>query len=229
VTDREGRTTEFAYDGASSRISTITDARGHVALTLTYDAQGRVATQQDARGLVTGEVTTFDYVVNPDGTRVTTVTSPPTSFEPSFLPTLVDSYDANGWLASRASRPSSSQTLSESYTYDAIGNRGSVTDARGNTTLFCYDRGVNGAVLPSRGNLTRRIDPPPTPGSPRPVTLIGYDSFDNPIQTVSPRGVASNSTTSCTTDLSAAVNGLYATDLAYDPTGARLLDDEPVH
>ena len=66
------------------------ERRGKVALADTYVAQGHVATQKDARGASTGEATTFDSVVNPDGARVTTSTAPPTSFEPSFQPTMVD-------------------------------------------------------------------------------------------------------------------------------------------
>lgn len=223
VFDREGRTTTFAYDGTSNRLATITDARGHVALTHTYDAQGRVATQKDARGLVTGDQTTFGYVVNPDGTRVTTVTSPPTSLEPSFSPTTVDTYTAQGWLTLRVVRPSSTETLTESYTYDAIGNRTSVTDPRGNRFDFCYDVGyAGGAIGGSRGNLTRRIDPPPTPGANRPVSLFAYDASDNVVQVVAPKGVPSGVTVTCSTNL-AAITTAYATDLAYDPTGAQLL------
>ena len=79
VTDREGKTTTFVYDGTSARLATITDARAHVALTLTYDAQGRVATQKDANGLTTGAATSILYVINGDATRVTTVTEPVTS------------------------------------------------------------------------------------------------------------------------------------------------------
>ncbi|MBA3877338.1 MAG: hypothetical protein C0498_10435, partial [Anaerolinea sp.] len=224
VTDREGQTTTFAYDGTSSRLTTITDARGNVALTLTYDAQGRVQTQRDARGLVTGQATTFAYVVNPDGTRETTVTSPPTSFEPSFSPTATDSYNAQGWLTSRVARPSSTETLTETYGYEANGFRSTVTDPRGTTTDLCYD--VDSAGVPiagSRGNLTRRIDPAPTPGGDRPVTLFSYDAFDNVTQTVSPRGVASSATTTCLTDLSGSINTQYATDMAYDAAGATLL------
>jgi YD repeat-containing protein len=41
VTDRDGKTTTFAYDDDSQRITTITDANGHVAITMTYDAEGR--------------------------------------------------------------------------------------------------------------------------------------------------------------------------------------------
>ena len=222
VTDREGQITAFAYDGTSARITTITDARSHVALTLTYDAQGRVATQKDARGLTTGDVTTLAYVVNGDGTRVTTVTEPVTSFEPTFHPTVVDSYDANGWLTSRTSKPSSTETLTETYTYDATGNRTSVTDPRGNRTDFCYDASYAGTGLASRGNLTRTIAPAPTVGANRPVMLLAFDAKDNLVQTVAPKGVPSTSTTTCSTDLST-ITTAYATDLAYDASAVKLL------
>jgi YD repeat-containing protein len=221
VIDREGKTTTFGYDGTTHRLTTFTDARGHVALTLTYDAQGRVATQKDARGLTTGDITTFGYVVNPDGTRVTTVTSPPTSFEPTFSPTIVDTYSSLGFLTGRVSHPSSIETLSENYAYDATGDRISVTDPRGNRTDFCYDLGYSGISLTSRGNLTRRIDPPPTAGANRPVSMLAYDVFDNVVQTVAPKGVSSGGTVTCLTDL-AAIATAYATDFAYDGTGARL-------
>lgn len=222
VTDREGQTTTFTYDGTSARIATITDARAHVALTLTYDAQGRVATQKDARGLVTGDVTTLGYVVNGDGTRVTTITEPVTSFEPTFHPTVVDTYDANGWLTQRVSKPSSTETLTETYTYDATGNRTSVTDPRGNRTDFCYDTSYAGTALTSRGNLTRTIAPSPNVGASRPVTLRAYDAKDNLVQTVAPKGVPSTSTTACSTNLSA-ITTAYATDLAYDASAIKLL------
>lgn len=223
VTDREGKVTTFAYSGSTSRLTSITDARTNVALTLTYDAQGKVASQKDARGLSTGETTTFGYVVNGDETRVTTVTYPPTSFEPSFSPTVADSYTAQGWLTRRVNRPISTETLTETYTYDGTGNRTSVTDARGNTTDFCYDVSYTGAPISgSRGNQTRRIDPPPAPGQPRPVTFSAYDAYDNLTQVVAPNGVPSGATVTCATDLSA-IDADFATDFAYDATGARLV------
>jgi RHS repeat-associated protein len=223
VTDREGKITTFAYDGTTQRIAAVTDARGNTALTNTYDTQGRVLTQKDARGVTTGDVTTFAYVVNPDGTRVTTLTAPATSFEPTFNPTLTDSYDANGWLVERITRPNSSDILTQSFTYDIAANRTSVTDARGNRTDFCYDVDYAGAAISgSRGNLTRIIGPPPTPGANRPVTLTSYDAKNNVVQTVAPKGVPSGTTASCTTDLSA-IDGSYATDLAYDASGAKLV------
>lgn len=223
VIDREGKTTTFGYDGTSHRITTVTDARGNVALTTTYDPQGRVATQKDARGLLTGDVTTFDYVVNPDGTRETTLTLPATSFELSFHPTLTDSYDANGWLIQRETTPTSTETLTQSFTYDATGNRTSVTDPRGNTTNFCYDVNYDGSAAASAGaNLARVIAPAPEPGANRPTSLLTYDPKNNVIQTVAPKGVPSGQTVTCATDLSA-VSNTYIADYAYDAAGANLL------
>jgi RHS repeat-associated protein len=223
VTDREAKTTTFGYDGTSSRIASITDALNHVALTLTYDASGRVATQKDARGLTSGDVTTFGYVVNGDGSRVTTHTYPVTSFEPAFHPTVVDTYSANGWIQQRVSHPSSTETLTETYTYDGIGDRASVTDPRGNRTDFCYDVSYAGGVVAgSRGNLTRVIAPAPVAGANRPVTLVNYDATNNVTQTVAPKGVPSGQTVTCATNL-AAITTAYATDLGYDASQTKLL------
>ena len=223
VTDREGKTTTYTYDGTSHRIATITDPRGNVALTNTYDPQGRVATQKDARGLVTGDVTTYGYALNPDGTRETTITAPPTSFAPSFTPSLTDSYDATGWLVQRVTRPSSTETLTQSFTYDADGDRTSATDARGNRTDFCYDVNYAGApIAGSAGNLTRRIDPASTTGADRPVTLIAHDAKHNVIQTVAPEGVPSGTTVTCASDLSA-ISTAHAVDFTYDAAGVALL------
>jgi YD repeat-containing protein len=44
VTDRTGKITAFGYDGTSSRLTTITDANSHTAVTMTYDGSQRVAT-----------------------------------------------------------------------------------------------------------------------------------------------------------------------------------------
>jgi RHS repeat-associated protein len=223
VTDREGKTTAFGYDGTSSRLTSITDARNNTALTLTYDASGRVATQKDARGLTTGDVTTFDYVVNGDGTRVTTVTAPTTSFEPSFHPTTIHTYDTNGWLTSRVTHPSSTEALTETHGYDATGNRTSVIDPRGNTTNYCYDVDYAGSSISGgRANLTREIDPAPTTGANRPVMLIAYDAKNNVTQRVAPKGVPSGAMVTCSTNLSA-INTSYATDFAYDASALKLL------
>ena len=223
VFDRTNKPTIFGYDGTTHRLTTVTDARGNTTLTLTYDAQGRVATQKDGRGLVTGDVTIFDYVVNPDGSRDTTVTAPATSYEPTFHPTLLDSYDENGWLVHRVTAPSSTESLSQAFTYDAAGNQLSATDPGGNRTDFCFDVDYAGTTIPgAAGNLTRIIGPSPTVGAARPVTLSAYDAKNNLTQTVAPKGVPSGPTVTCSTDL-AAVNSAFATDYSYDVAGVLLL------
>ncbi len=147
-----------------------------------------------------------------------------TSYEPSFHPTLEDTYDSNGWITKRVSKPSSIETLTTMFGYDpATGNRTSLTDPRANRTDFCYDVSYAGtSIAGSRGNLTRVIAPPPTPGSNRPVTLVAHDAKNNVTQTVAPKGVPSGTNVTCATNLSA-ITTAYATDYAYDATGVKLL------
>src|SRR5262249_18481435 len=61
ATDRNNQVTHYAYDGSTSHLTSITDANNHVSVTMTYDAQGRVATQKDALGITTGQPTVFAY------------------------------------------------------------------------------------------------------------------------------------------------------------------------
>ncbi|MEX1172803.1 MAG: DUF4951 domain-containing protein [Chloroflexota bacterium] len=223
VTDREGQVTTYGYEGSSHRLTTVVDRRGNTAMTNTYDAQGRVATQKDALGLSTGTAISWAYQTNPDGTRVTMTTAPATSLESSFQPTVQDTYDAKGQLVQRITTPSTSDTLTQSFTYDAAGNLTSATDPRGAQTDFCYDVNYGGApVAGSSNNLTRVISPAPSGGAPRPTTLIAYDAKANLIQSVRPRGVPSSSVVTCSTDLSGVIPA-HATDYAYDATGVFLL------
>jgi RHS repeat-associated protein len=191
-------------------------------LTQTFDGQGRVATQKDARGLSTGQQTSFSYVDNGNGTKTTTVTHPSSAFDAS-APQTIDTYDSHGWLTQRIVKPSSTETYTTTYGYDTAGNLISATNARGNTTTFCYDVGVSGsAISGSRGNLTRRIAPAPPGGNPL-VTLYAYDAKNNLTQTVSPAGVANGSSVGCATNLSSTVDTMRTTDLAFDATGVFLL------
>ncbi len=226
VTDREGKVTTYAYDGTSHRLTTITDALGHVAVTNSYDAQGRVQTQKDARGLVTGQQTTFSYVTNGDGTKTTTVTYPVTSSEPAWAFKQEDTYDTQGRITKRVSKPTSNAAddVTMEWTYDGASNWATVKDGRGNVATLCYDVGDNGATTAgNRRNLTRRIDPPPAAGGNRLVTLYTYDAKDNLLKVVPPKGVASTATTACTTDLSGAITTQYQTDYAYDGSQVKLL------
>jgi|GEM_PF-959907 len=220
VTDRNNQTTTYGYDGSSSRLTTIADARGHTALTLAYDSQGRVQSQKDALGLTTGQSTTFSYVTNADGTETTTVTYPQTTYD-GVHPTVTDYYDTMGRLIKRVSVPSATESDTELYGYDANFNRTVVTDARGNTTSYCYDVDDNGyPIAGSFGNLTRKIEPPPTSGTNPLVTLYSYDAQNNLVETIPPKGVGNGASVGC--DYGWNLNAAYATDYAYDPSGITL-------
>src|SRR5262249_17959185 len=110
------------------------------------------------------------------------------------------------------------------YGYDANGNPSTTTDPLGNVTKYCYDVDYTGAAISgSLGNLTRRIDPPPTSGANLPVTLFKYDTKNNLLETILSKGVMTSQTTGCATNLSASLNTIYVTDNAYDGSGITLL------
>ena len=58
-------------------------ARGHVALSMTYDEKGRVASRMDARGLRTGVRSTFSYLDTADGLTTTQLWQPPVGWAQS--------------------------------------------------------------------------------------------------------------------------------------------------
>ena len=43
---------------------------------------------------------------------------------------MVDTYDSDGRLTTRETNPSSTEELTQTFSYDAAGNRTSITDAR---------------------------------------------------------------------------------------------------
>ncbi|HEX5415515.1 MAG TPA: SBBP repeat-containing protein, partial [Chloroflexota bacterium] len=224
VTDRDGQVTTYGYDGASSNLTTITDANGHVAITNTYDPQGRVIAQKDALGFTTGEQTNFSYVTNPDGSESTTVTKPATSFDPAWHPQEIDSYDPQGRRTQRVAKPTSSESDTITASYDSNFFTTATTDARGNTTQFCHDVDYAGATIAgSRGNLTRTIAPPPATGENPLVTLYKYDAKNNLLETIPPKGVNNGATVTCATDLNGSLNLAYAADNVYDANGVYLL------
>ena len=119
MTDREGKTTTYTYDGSDSSPRDRHPIRAATLRSpLPTMPRGGWPPRRTLAGLVSGDATTFAYVVNPDGTRETTVTAPPTSFEPSLAPSLTDAYDPNGWLVQRVTRTSSTETLTQAFTYD---------------------------------------------------------------------------------------------------------------
>jgi YD repeat-containing protein len=220
--DRNNQITTYQYDGTTQHLTSLTDANNHVAVSMTYDPQGRVQYQWDAKGInAAGQRTELAYGP-PDGQGnvTTTVTYPITSFD-QFAPQQIDTYNSQGQITRHISKPSATETLSDIYQYTGLGFRSQVTDARGNTTSLCYDTDYAGAaVAASRGNLTRAITPPPLTGGNPLVMLMKYDAKNNVVETVAPKGVANGAAVTCSTNLNAAINagGLFVTDLAYDAT-----------
>jgi YD repeat-containing protein len=123
VVDPDGRTTAYAYDGDSQRLMMILEG-GRPAIVNTYDAEGRVATQRDARRvLAEGPPTAFTYAVGADGTRVTTVTSP--TRDPAWLRTTVQEYDTMGRIVRSTVKPAADPAswIVETSSYDEQGRR----------------------------------------------------------------------------------------------------------
>ena len=129
VTNREGQITRYAYRGNTIWLTSITDARNHVALSLTYDSEGRVIRDCTAATLITGRCSTFQYVTNPDGSKVEMQHEAPISFAPGFSPIVVDTYDTHERIVREATIYSpNDQSLVDTYTYNSDDTRKSLVE-----------------------------------------------------------------------------------------------------
>ena len=213
--DRLNHATQYAYDGATSRLTTITDRRNIVRLTNTYDGSGRIATQADALAATL----TMSYTSNGSA-----ATYPTTSFAPAFQPVMTDTYNGSGFLTTHQVQPAPSESSTWTYTYNGIGAKATAQDPRGHTTQYCYDIDQWGnPVAGSRGNLAGIVAPPPATGANPPTSIFLYDSADNLTRSIPPRGVASWPNVSCGTNLSSAIDVLHATDYTYDASQKKLI------
>ena len=109
----------YAYDGASTRLTQVTDGQGNVLLINTYDDAGRVATQQTGDDVATGERTIITYVTNSDGGQTTTFTYPPAPEAQGWHRTQVDTYDSLHRWVKRVDRPTATKTITTRRVYDA--------------------------------------------------------------------------------------------------------------
>jgi RHS repeat-associated protein/uncharacterized repeat protein (TIGR01451 family) len=140
VTDPNNHTNTFGYDRAG-RVITETNPLGQM-VTYGYDGEGHVITQTDA----IGQVTTFAYdalgrhirTIYPDSTRVQlghdAAGNVITATGPGF--TYTYGYDENKHLVSVFDV---ARSMTTGYTYDAMGNRRSMTDPDGGVTYYFYD------------------------------------------------------------------------------------------
>jgi|GEM_PF-2749284 len=218
--------TTYTYDDAGN-VLTRTDDNNHTT-SYAYDGAGRLASETgpdpDGGGPQSAPVTSYTY--DPNGNRVT-LTDP----NGNATPTSGDGVTTYGYdRANRlASIDYSDTTPDVSFTYDAVGNRLTMTDEQGQETraydnldrLLSVTRGSNtfSYVYDANGNVTRRTHP----GSV--VTDYTYDPLDRLTSVAS-----SGQTTSYAYDVASnlvqttlpAGNG-YVETRAYDRAG-RLSD-----
>ena len=125
ATDPAGGVTQYVYDG-SHRVISIVLPNGNTLLQNIYDAQGRVTSQTNGRGLA------WNYAYETPAAGQTTITDPRGN-------TTIHSYDSS--LRIIAITDALGGTTA--FTYDAQNNRTSIQDANGHTTNFTYDAGDN--------------------------------------------------------------------------------------
>lgn len=165
----------YGYDGTTQHLTTITDPDGRVIVTNTYDSQGRVYQQRD--GL--SAVTTFAY------TNLQTVLTDPRSHATTYT------FDSL-YRELSESDVVGANTFTLSYTYDAAGNRDSVTDRNGNRTDFTFD---------SRANPLTRTDPLVNQQTPRYLTQYQYDAKNNLTQITDARNFITTNSYDPTTNV----------------------------
>ncbi|MFG3049855.1 RHS repeat-associated core domain-containing protein [Kitasatospora sp. NPDC048239] len=135
VTNPAGGVMKYTYE--SGRMKTITDARGTVFLTNTYDSAGRVLQQVAADG----GVTRFDYTTGTDGKISETRMTDPRGGVQRFT------FNAQGLATSRTTALGTPVEQTDRTEYDPTGGRPTATiDALGRRTELEYD---------TNGQLTR--------------------------------------------------------------------------
>jgi len=216
-TDPNGDTTTYAYNALNQLTSVTTPGANGGTTTYGYDANGNQTTIVDPRGNVSGAnpanyTTTKAY--NADG-QLTSVTDPlgnttsygydaagnQTSVTDANGNVTLSTYDANNRVTSVQTGMkwnSSSQTYycptgadcpKTVYTYDAMGNKTTVTDPNGNQTQYTYNN--NGLVASMQSGLQYDSGSGVydcLSGSYCPTTTYSYDANGNKTSMVEPSG-----------------------------------------
>lgn len=131
VTDGAGRTWTYTYSGG--RLTSQADGDGHLRLTATYDASGRVATAATL-GSVRHTSDSFSYGGNGVTTRTAQVSIG------GVLQPAPYTYTYVGNFLTAQTEPSGATTR---YSYDASGNLVTVLDPLGWAQTMTYDAGNN--------------------------------------------------------------------------------------
>jgi len=241
VTDPNGNTTSYIYDG-DNRQTSMVDAAGDATLT-SYDPVGNVITTTAPNGNITTNVydalnrviTVYDQIglvtstaYDPDGnvlaitdglghttTYMYDALNRQTAMTDPLGHTGTTAYDADNNVISTTDRDGRVTT----YTYDAFDRRISMTDALGNTNLTAYDPDSNVIGLTDgNGHVTtysydslNRRVTETYPDTPPNTRTNIYDAVGNLIGRIDQKGQV---TTYTYNDL------YYLTNRAYSPSGA---------
>ncbi|GAA2603429.1 LamG-like jellyroll fold domain-containing protein [Actinomadura fulvescens] len=182
------------YDAAGNPTKQVTN-NGKTVVDNTYDKVGRLeSTALDPTGL--NRRTTFRYDLGGKVTRVSRTGNPSNvSWPTSSTPETVDlGYDLPGRLTTQTSTDGTTPRVT-SYTYDQRDLRISMTDPRGNVTGADKAAFTTNYVNDEIGRQTRVTAPPVSaesnggqPATTRPVTLTGYNAFDEATEIKDPLG-----------------------------------------
>lgn len=131
VADGNTYVTTYAYDGASKRITRITQTDGS-RLDFSYETSGsyRLLSYQDVRG---SDIRTTSFVYSAGSTSITTSATGVASR------TSTVTYDGAGQVLTMRSTQADGATVSSTFTYFPDGKVATVTDGRGNVVTYGYD------------------------------------------------------------------------------------------
>jgi len=205
VTDTYGAQTTFTYDGTGpadriGRVTAITDAANQTVRML-YNAYGQVTQVTDPLGKVT--LKRYD-----ENRRLLTTTAPNGAVTANV-------YDVSRDIVSGAKLLQAIDPLghSQRFTYDAVGNAVSRTDANGNTSGFQYDgMGRPIAATDALGN----------------TVYFDYDGNGNPIRQTDARGNSTTTTYDAANRKTSVTDAkLKTTTFEYDLNGNLILTTTP--
>ncbi|WP_077487895.1 polymorphic toxin-type HINT domain-containing protein [Sinomonas mesophila] len=209
ATDTKGRATTYTYDDAG-HLTTVQVPDPNVPPTTTaYDANGNTTTVTDSMG----RTVSFQYDA---ANRVTSVTNPLGTYTFSYtarnqIATVTDpqdavtayKYDAAGRVVS-SDQPGTDGDAT--YTYDANGNRTSMTDPNG-TTTYAYDS-LDRLTTVTRAGRT---------------FALGYDAASNLTSLTSPDGAVTSYVYDADGRATQVKNGAaVVAEYTYDPDGNTL-------
>jgi YD repeat-containing protein len=226
-TDVDGTVTQFAYDAANNRVAeSVGNPSDPVPVRTTlfeYDLANRLISQTfDPTGLKITQSLTHDKLANVvqkiDGNG--NVTRSRYDLNNRLVEVIIDPDQADPLHPSLAFRLGG-LALSTRFTYDAVGNQVSVTDARGNTFDQIFD--ANNRVIREEQPLVEVFTIDGGFTTLRPTTHTTYDAAGNVVQVIDPNGHVTTNYYDADDQLVAVVNAdNVLREFAYDGAGDQI-------